>query len=186
VKTILPPIRYHRGAFHAGTVANVIPNEATLLGTVRSLDYEVNKACRSAWSVWSPVCARPPERGTFEFIQGYPAMVNDAAFTAMPSTASGLTGRAEYCAPPTPQLGGRFCLLLPARSIADVPTRVRNEARGLYMGCIHLASTWTRCPTNRHCGPSPSGMDYVQRGGKHRRCWAHRRYHGICPLQGGG
>ena len=31
------------GAIHAGTVANVIPNEATLLGTVRSLDAEVNK-----------------------------------------------------------------------------------------------------------------------------------------------
>ena len=32
------------GALHAGTVANVIPNEATLLGTVRSLDAEVNNS----------------------------------------------------------------------------------------------------------------------------------------------
>jgi metal-dependent amidase/aminoacylase/carboxypeptidase family protein len=52
------------GALHAGTVANVIPNDATLLGTVRSLDPKSIHICRSALSVWLLVFATPPERTT--------------------------------------------------------------------------------------------------------------------------
>jgi amidohydrolase len=70
-------------------VANVIPNEAALLGTVLSLDYEVNKSLPERLErVVAGVCEATRARYTFEFVQGYPAMVNDAAFIAMPSTAS--------------------------------------------------------------------------------------------------
>jgi metal-dependent amidase/aminoacylase/carboxypeptidase family protein len=78
-------------------VATVPPNEATLLGTVRSLDYEVNKSLPERLErVVASVCQATRARYTFEFIQRYPAMVSDAAFiwsvmrrsSAMPSTAS--------------------------------------------------------------------------------------------------
>jgi amidohydrolase len=110
------------GAFHAGTVANVIPSEATLLGTVRSLDAEVNKGLPERLErVVAGVCRATRAQYTFEFVRGYPAMVNDEVFTRQAiDSVKALCG--HYCPPPhTTARWGGFCLLLPARAIADVP-----------------------------------------------------------------
>src|SRR5215510_5891861 len=78
----LHPLVITIGALHAGTVANVIPDEATLLGTVRSLDAHVNKTLPEHLErVVAGVCQATRARYTFEFVRGYPAMVNDEAFT---------------------------------------------------------------------------------------------------------
>jgi amidohydrolase len=122
------------GALHAGTVANVIPNEATLLGTVRSLDPEVNQSLPERLErVVAGVCQATRARYTFEFVRGYPAMVNDEAFTrqAMESVKA-LLGESAIAHLPTPELGGEDFAFF-AQRVPSLMFRlgVRNEARGL-------------------------------------------------------
>jgi amidohydrolase len=122
------------GALHAGTVANVIPNEATLLGSVRSLDPGVNKSLPERLErVVAGVCQATRARYTFEFVRGYPAMVNDAALTrrAMDSVKS-LLGEQSIAHLPTPELGGEDFAFFSQR-VPSLMLRlgVRNEARGL-------------------------------------------------------
>src|SRR5262249_4157243 len=104
----LHPFAITSGALHAGTVANVIPNEATLLGTVRSLDPEVNKSLPERLErVIAGVCQATRARYTFEFVCGYPAMVNDATFTRQAiASITALLGEPAIAHIPTPQLGG--------------------------------------------------------------------------------
>jgi amidohydrolase len=122
------------GALHAGTVANVIPNEATLLGTVRSLDPEVNNSLPERLErVVAGVCQATRAHYTFEFVRGYPAMVNDEAFTrqAMESVKA-LLGEPAIAHLPTPELGGEDFAFF-AQRVPSLMFRlgVRNEARGL-------------------------------------------------------
>jgi amidohydrolase len=125
------------GAIHAGTVANVIPNEATLLGTVRSLDPEVNKGLPERLErVVAGVCQATRARYTFDFVRGYPAMVNDPTFTQEAiESVSGLLGEQGVAHIPTPQLGGEdfafFSQRVPALMFR---LGVRNEARGIVHG----------------------------------------------------
>ena len=125
------------GAIHAGTVANVIPNEATLLGTVRSLDPEVNKGLPERLErVVAGVCQATRARYTFDFVRGYPAMVNDPIFTQEAiESVSGLLGEQGVAHIPTPQLGGEdfafFSQRVPALMFR---LGVRNEARGIVHG----------------------------------------------------
>lgn len=157
------------GAFHAGTVANVIPNEATLLGTVRSLDAEVNNSLPERLErVVAGVCQATRARYTFEFVQGYPAMVNDAAFTrhAIDSVKT-LLGEQSIAHLPTPQLGGEDFAFFSQR-VPSLMFRlgVRNEARGIVHG-VHSS----RFDLDEDALPMGAAalarvaMDYVQRGG---------------------
>ena len=125
------------GAIHAGTVANVIPNEATLLGTVRSLDAEVNKGLPERLErVVAGVCQATRARYTFDFVRGYPAMVNDPTLTqeAIESLRA-LLGERAVAHLPSPQLGGEdfafFAQRVPALMFR---LGVRNEARGIVHG----------------------------------------------------
>jgi amidohydrolase len=122
------------GALHAGTVANVIPNEATLLGTVRSLDADVNQGLPERLErVVAGVCQATRARYTFEFVRGYPAMVNDEAFTqhAMKSIKA-LLGEQSIAHIPTPELGGEDFAFFSQR-VPSLMLRlgVRNETRGI-------------------------------------------------------
>jgi len=125
------------GALHAGTVANVIPNEATLLGTVRSLDPDVNQGLPERLErVVAGVCQATRARYTFEFVRGYPAMVNDEAFTrrAMESVTA-LLGEPAIAHIPTPQLGGEDFAFF-AQRVPSLMFRlgVRNETQGIVHG----------------------------------------------------
>jgi len=155
------------GAFHAGTVANVIPNEATLLGTVRSLDPEVNKSLPERLErVVAGVCQATRAQYTFEFVQGYPAMVNDEAFTqeAIHSVLA-LLGEQSVAHLPTPQLGGEDFAFFSQR-VPSLMFRlgVRNEARGFVHG-VHSS----RFDLDEDALPVGAAalarvaMDYVQR-----------------------
>ena len=122
------------GALHAGTVANVIPDEATLLGTVRSLDPEVNKSLPERLErVVAGVCQATRARYSFEFVRGYPAMVNDEAFTQRAiESVKALLGEQSVAHIPTPQLGGEDFAFFSQR-VPSLMFRlgVRNEARGI-------------------------------------------------------
>jgi len=71
------------GAFHAGTVSNVIPAEASLVGTLRTLDPNTRERCklhiaRLASSVAEGFGARIDLR----FAMAYPVLINDNAATS--------------------------------------------------------------------------------------------------------
>jgi amidohydrolase len=122
------------GTFNAGNVANVIASEATLLGTVRSLDPEVNKSLPERLErVVAGICQATRARYTFEFVRGYPAMVNDEALTALGmESVKALLGEQSVSHIPTPQMGGEdfafFAQRVPALMFR---LGVRNEARGI-------------------------------------------------------
>ena len=122
------------GALHAGTVANVIPDEATLLGTVRSLDPEVNRSLPERLErVVAGVCQATRARYTFEFVHGYPAMVNDEAFTRQAiESVKALLGEQSIAHIPTPELGGEDFAFF-SQHVPSLMLRlgVRNEARGI-------------------------------------------------------
>jgi amidohydrolase len=125
------------GALHAGTVANVIPNEATLLGTVRSLDPDVNQGLPERLErVVAGVCQATRARYTFEFVRGYPAMVNDEAFTRQAiESVTAVLGEPAIAHIPTPQLGGEDFAFF-AQRVPSLMFRlgVRNETQGIVHG----------------------------------------------------
>lgn len=122
------------GALQAGTAANVIPNEATLLGTVRSLDPMVHNSLPERLErVVAGICQATRARYTFEFVRGYPAMVNDAALTQRATeSVKSLVGEQGVVYLPTPELGGEDFAFFSQR-VPSLMFRlgVRNEARGL-------------------------------------------------------
>ncbi len=122
------------GALQAGTAANVIPNEATLLGTVRSLDPMVHNSLPERLErVVAGICQATRARYTLEFVRGYPAMVNDAALTQRATeSVKSLVGEQGVVYLPTPELGGEDFAFFSQR-VPSLMFRlgVRNEARGL-------------------------------------------------------
>ena len=125
------------GALHAGTVANVIPNEATLLGTVRSLDPAVHQELPERLErVVAGVCQATRARYIFEFVRGYPALVNDPTLTRRAiESVTDLLGEPAIAHLPTPELGGEdfafFAQRVPALMFR---LGVRNEAQGMVHG----------------------------------------------------
>jgi metal-dependent amidase/aminoacylase/carboxypeptidase family protein len=150
-------------------VANVIPNEATLLGTVRTLDRSVNQSLPERLErVVAGVCQATRARYTFEFVQGYPALVNDEALTRQAiDSARAILGEQGIAHLPTPQLGGEdfafFSQRVPALMFR---LGVRNDARGIVHG-VHSS----RFDLDEDALPlgaaalAQMALDYVQRGG---------------------
>jgi amidohydrolase len=72
------------GTFHAGTAFNVIPQEAVLSGTTRTLDWDI-------WLSWKErlekiikgVCESMGADYEFEFSEGYPPTINDKEMVEM-------------------------------------------------------------------------------------------------------
>ncbi|WP_440112333.1 amidohydrolase [Paenibacillus sp. QZ-Y1] len=68
---------------HSGTAWNVIPNEAILDGTVRTFDEKVRARIRERFNqVVAGVAAAYGTRATVRWIQGPPAVVNDASLAS--------------------------------------------------------------------------------------------------------
>jgi amidohydrolase len=68
------------GSLHAGTAANVIPDAATMQGTLRSFDEGVRELLRvRTRDVLDGVATAHGCRLEFKLMPGYPAVVNDAA-----------------------------------------------------------------------------------------------------------
>jgi amidohydrolase len=70
------------GAVHAGTIHNVIPSRATLLGTVRAFDGDVRaKMAERIERVLRGVCESSGATYKFEYLRRYPVTSNDAGQT---------------------------------------------------------------------------------------------------------
>jgi amidohydrolase len=70
------------GAVHAGTIHNVIPSRATLLGTVRAFDADVRaQMAERIERVLRGVCETSGATYTFEYLRRYPVTSNDAEQT---------------------------------------------------------------------------------------------------------
>jgi amidohydrolase len=70
------------GAVHAGTIHNVIPSRATLLGTVRAFDADVRaKMAERIERVLRGVCESSGATYAFEYVHRYPVTSNDAEQT---------------------------------------------------------------------------------------------------------
>jgi amidohydrolase len=80
----------------AGEAYNVIPQEACLLGTVRTLTDEVRVLCETRIrAVVDHVCAAFGATATMQYVRGYPVTFNDAEKTKfMASVAREVAGAA--------------------------------------------------------------------------------------------
>ena len=96
------------GVFHAGTATNVIPDEATIEGTARTLTPENRK--RIAIAVerrCDGIAAANDCQLRFQWRQGYPATVNDPAMTDLVvAAAKAVVGPQRYFPVPKPSMGG--------------------------------------------------------------------------------
>lgn len=72
------------GVVNAGRAFNIIPSEASLSGTVRSLDPETRQQLFAEMDrVVKHTCAMAGAEGNLEFFGGYPAVVNHPAVVAL-------------------------------------------------------------------------------------------------------
>ncbi|MFN8539089.1 MAG: amidohydrolase [Thermomicrobiales bacterium] len=70
------------GSLHAGTVANIIPEEATMRGTVRSFDPAVREhLAERIPALITGIANAMRAEAEVQYRLGYPALVNDAAMT---------------------------------------------------------------------------------------------------------
>ncbi len=93
--------------FHGGTTHNVIPGKAELCGTVRTFNVETRDLIKSRMEqIIEGVCRCNNARGSFEFIEGYPCVINDREVTALlEETAKAVLGD-ENVIPRAPFMGG--------------------------------------------------------------------------------
>jgi amidohydrolase len=127
------------GTLHAGTVSNVIPEDATFKATVRTTDEKTRQLLAERIPA---VCKGIAEtfRGTaeVEYTFGYPPLVNDDAMAALVrEVAIDVVGE-ERIADVPPGMGAEdMSYLINAASGAFYRLGVRNEARGITYGHHH-------------------------------------------------
>ena len=127
------------GTLHAGTVSNVIPEEATFKATVRTTDEKTRQLLAERIPA---VCKGIAEtfRGTaeVEYTFGYPPLVNDDAMAALVREVALDVVGAERIADVPPGMGAEdMSYLINAASGAFYRLGVRNEERGITYGHHH-------------------------------------------------
>jgi amidohydrolase len=104
---VFDPIVLTVGSFHAGTVDNVIPDDAHFVATVRSFSPQARAAVEKAATRLSrDIATAHGLTATAEFRDGYPVTVNDAdelAFAAQ--TVTDVLGGGRYVGAPDPLTG---------------------------------------------------------------------------------
>jgi hippurate hydrolase len=139
---VFDPVVLTVGAFHAGTVDNVIPDEARLLATVRTFSAATRTAIVSA----APKLARDIATAhglsaTAQFVDGYPVTVNDESELARAEQAiAEVLGPGRYFGLPNPvpgsedfsyvlgQVPGAFLMLGAVPPDADPATAPFNHS----------------------------------------------------------
>jgi amidohydrolase len=102
----------------AGDAFNVIPQTATLLGTVRTLSDEIRDLCEiRVRAIVENVCAAFGASATTEYQRGYPVTVNEPARTEfMASVAKGVAGENNVNTAFPPEMGAEdFSYMLKER-----------------------------------------------------------------------
>ncbi len=127
------------GSLHAGHAANVIPDTATLDGTVRTLDKGVQDLIvRRIGEVARGIAAAMEATITYEYTCGVPATVNaPEAVDVVREAAASVVG-ARNVVGSAPSMGGEdFSFFLDARPGAMFMVGSRNEEKGLVWGHHH-------------------------------------------------
>jgi amidohydrolase len=127
------------GEFHAGNAPNVIPDTATIRGTVRSFSPEVRDLLEQRIvEVAEGVGAAMRAEVTAEYRRGVPATVNDPAMAAIAREAAVAVVGEDHVRPQVPTMGGEdFSFFLEARPGCYFFVGTNNEARGLTWGHHH-------------------------------------------------
>jgi amidohydrolase len=95
------------GAIHGGQAFNVIPDEVTLTGTVRTFDAELRRSMpERIGRVASGVASALRCQAEVEVRPGNPAVVNDAAVAALARRAAARVVGEEGVVEPQPTMGG--------------------------------------------------------------------------------
>ena len=118
----------------AGDAFNVIPQTATLLGTVRTLSPAVQDLCEARIAAVSQnVCAAFGATATVDYVRGYPVTMNDPAKTAfMVEVAKALVGEQAVDTTPPPMMGAEdFSFMLNERPGAYIFVG-NGESAGLH------------------------------------------------------
>jgi hippurate hydrolase len=119
--------------FHAGTAGNVIPEEAVLGGTVRTLRPETRGMMQNLIrQVAESTAAAHGATAEVTYQLGYPPMVNDVEASARAATAAtGILGAGRVRRDALPQMGGEdFAFLLEQRPGAMIMLGQRGPDRG--------------------------------------------------------
>ncbi|MCH6583323.1 MAG: M20/M25/M40 family metallo-hydrolase [Proteobacteria bacterium] len=121
------------GSLHAGTVSNIIPEEATLEGTLRSFSNDVRELLKKRAAEVIEYAARTHGcRSEFELKSGYPTTVNDArAVETVRRVAVPVFG-AENVIEPRPMAPAEdFSYFLQQRPGAFILVGAGNKERGI-------------------------------------------------------
>ncbi|MDF2630102.1 MAG: N-acyl-L-amino acid amidohydrolase [Symbiobacteriaceae bacterium] len=95
------------GTIHGGTARNVIPDEVTFKGTVRTMDPAVQALMpQRIEAVIRGVCEAAGAAYKLHYDPGYPALINDAAATDIARRAALRVLDAEKVQPMAPSMGG--------------------------------------------------------------------------------
>jgi amidohydrolase len=139
---VFDPVVVTVGTFHAGTVDNVIGDEARFEATVRTFSAGSRDLIQeAALRLVSQIAAAHGLSATAEFTDGYPATVNDASEAAfVEQTIADVLGEGRYLTLPNPvpgaedfsyvleEIPGAFVMLGACRPGVDAATAPFNHA----------------------------------------------------------
>ncbi len=127
------------GAFNAGQAFNVIPDTATLGGTVRTFSEEVRDLAEARIrAICEGIAAATGATIDLQYDRGYPATVNDArAVEIVRRAAREVVGEERLVTPPPIMAGEDFSYFLLERPGAMFQVGTRNPERGLVWGHHH-------------------------------------------------
>ncbi|MBA3377773.1 MAG: amidohydrolase [Chloroflexia bacterium] len=127
------------GSLHAGHAANVIPDTAQILGTVRTLNPDVQALIvKRIEEVATGVCTALGASATFDYTYGVPATINDGGAVAIVREAATAAVGADKVITPNPSMGGEdFSFFLNERPGAMFMVGSNNPDRGLIWGHHH-------------------------------------------------
>ncbi|MFD1695942.1 M20 aminoacylase family protein [Roseibium aestuarii] len=120
--------------FRAGDASNVIPQEATLAGTIRTLDGQVRKLAKERFlSLVENIAAAHGAVAEIDFIEGYPVVVNHEEQTAFAAdVAEEIAGPGMVNRDQPPMMGGEdFAYMLEERPGAFIYTG-NGDSAGLH------------------------------------------------------
>ncbi len=127
------------GSLHAGHAANVIPDTAQILGTVRTLNPDVQALIvKRIGEIATGVCAAMGASATFEYTYGVPATINDPGAVAIVREAATDVVGPDKVITPNPSMGGEdFSFFLNERPGAMFMVGSNNPDKGLTWGHHH-------------------------------------------------
>jgi metal-dependent amidase/aminoacylase/carboxypeptidase family protein len=127
------------GALHTGLAGNVIPDTAEMVGTVRTLNPEVQTLIvRRLEELVTGLCASMGATGTLEYQYGVPPTINAVEAALLIRTVAGEIVGADHVVSPPPSMGGEdFSYFLMERPGAMFMVGSNNPEKGLIWGHHH-------------------------------------------------